>query len=336
MTPAILAVAPSDIDLERLLAVLNLANTRKNWAELARRAEAESWSYRDFLAIVCAEEMSHRRQTRMQKDTRHAGFPFLKTIDDFDFTLQSSLRLSLLGSYLGPELVSEGRNLILQGRTGRGKTHLAVAIGYRAIQNGFTVRFVTAAELIDDLSDASRDGKLRAALVAYTQPHVLIIDEVGYLTYGTDAANVLFHVVNDRHIRKRPIIFTTNKSPLTQWGEVLHDRDLADAIVDRTLERGRLVLLDGPSSRTKHLDLASVPATGDTPEAAIISGTAPAKFQEPALRRLALRRGVGQRRRTERRSGIPPARHRDLTWVRLNFDDAHAAVLNSRSSSVSA
>ena len=282
MTPAILAVAPADIDLEFLLAALSLANTRKNWAELARRAEAENWSYRDFLAIVCAEEVSHRRQTRMQKDTRHAGFPFLKTIDDFDFTLQSSLRLALLGSYLGPELVSEGRNLVLQGKTGRGKTHLAVAIGYKAIQNGFTVRFVTAAELIDDLSDASRDGKLRTALTTYTQPHVLIIDEVGYLTYGTDAANVLFHVVNDRHIRKRPIIFTTNKSPLTQWGEVLHDRDLADAIVDRTLERGRLILLDGPSSRTKHLDLASLPATGDTPEPDRVSGTPQAKFQEPA------------------------------------------------------
>jgi DNA replication protein DnaC len=218
MTPAILAIAPSALDLERLLATLNLANSRKTWADLARRAEAENWSYRDFLAIVCAEEMSHRRQTRMQKDTRHAGFPFLNTIEDFDFTLQSSLRLSLLGSYLGPELVSEGRNLILQGRAGRGKTHLAVAIGYRAIQNGFTVRFVTAAELIDDLSEASREGKLRAALVADTQPHVLIIDEVGYLTYGNDAANVLFHVVNDRHSRRRPILFTTNKSPLTQWG----------------------------------------------------------------------------------------------------------------------
>jgi len=283
MTPAILAIAPSDLDLERLLAALSLANTRKTWTDLARRAEAENWSYRDFLAIVCAEEMSHRRQTRMQKDTRHAGFPFLKTIEDFDFTLQSSLRLALLGSYLGPELVSEGRNLILQGKTGRGKTHLAIAIGYRAIQNGFTVRFVTAAELIDDLSDASRDGKLMAALASYTQPHVLIIDEVGYLTYGNDAANILFHVVNDRHIRKRPILFTTNKSPLTHWGDVLHDRDLADAIVDRTLERGRLILMDGPSSRTRHLDLDAAARAGDVAEPARVSGTASAEFQEPAF-----------------------------------------------------
>ena len=86
---------------------------------------------------------------------------------------------------------------------------------------------------------------LSQALKAYTSPAILVIDEVGYLNYGPDAANVLFHVVNDRHILKRPIIFTTNKSPFSDWGEVLHDRDLAEAIVDRILERGRLIILDG-------------------------------------------------------------------------------------------
>jgi DNA replication protein DnaC len=81
-----------------------------------------------------------------------------------------------------------------------------------------------------------------------------VIDEVGYLTYGTDAANVLFHVVNDRHLRRRAMIFTTNK-PFDAWGRVLHDQDLAAAIVDRILERGRLIVLDGPSMRTRHLGL---------------------------------------------------------------------------------
>jgi DNA replication protein DnaC len=84
-----------------------------------------------------------------------------------------------------------------------------------------------------------------------------VIDEIGYLSYGPDAANVLFHVVNDRHLRKRPMIFTTNK-PLSEWGKVLHDEDLAAAILDRVLERGRFVLLDGPSGRTRHLNLGEV------------------------------------------------------------------------------
>ena len=84
---------------------------------------------------------------------------------------------------------------------------------------------------------------------------MLVIDEVGYLSYGPDAANVLFHVVNERHLRGRPMLFTTNKSPLTAWGEVLHDHDLAEAIVDRVLEKGRLIVADGPSYRTRHMEL---------------------------------------------------------------------------------
>jgi DNA replication protein DnaC len=100
---------------------------------------------------------------------------------------------------------------------------------------------------------------------------VLIIDELGYLTYGTDAANVLFHVVNERHRRARPMLITTNKSPLTQWGEALHDPDLAEAIADRILERGRLILVDGPSYRTRHLNLDPKPPKG-VREPARVSG----------------------------------------------------------------
>ena len=228
--------------------------TRAGFTKVADRAEKESWSYRDFLALLLAEEVARRKQTRLQRCTRSAHFPFFKTIDEFDFTLQSTLRESVIGSYLGLDFVTEGRSLILHGKTGRGKTHLAVAIGYRAIQNGFETLFTTAAELIEDLSNASKRGYLQESLTTYTHPHVLVIDEVGYLTYGPEAANVLFHVVNDRHLKKRPMIFTTNK-PLTEWGKVLHDEDMAAAILDRVLERGRFIHLDGPSGRTRHLNL---------------------------------------------------------------------------------
>jgi len=256
----------TEIPVDDLLKRLHLANARRIWRELCARAEKETWSCRDFLALLVAEEVAHRQQTRLGRLTRRAHFPFLKTVDDFDFTLQSTLRLSLLGSFLSPDFVTDGRGLILSGKTGRGKTHLAIAIAYRAIQNGFEALFTTAAALIDELSRASREGRLRNALAAYTHPHVLVIDEVGYLTYGTDAANVLFHVVHERHLKKRPMIFTTNKS-LRAWGRVLHDEDLAQAIVDRVLERGRLLQLDGPSMRTRHLplDLDDPPAAQDLP-----------------------------------------------------------------------
>ena len=166
-----------------------------------QRAERDAWSYHDFLTLLVTEEIAHRQQTRLGRLTRRAHFPFLKTIDDFNFTYQSTLRLHMLGSALAPDFVTEGRSLIFFGKPGRGKTHLAIAIAYRAIQNGFDAFFTTAAALIDDLSAAFRDGQLAEALPAYTHPAVLVVDEVGYLTYGTDAANMLFHVVNERHRR---------------------------------------------------------------------------------------------------------------------------------------
>jgi len=275
--PVAQSPGPSE-ELDALCKRLNLAHTRRIYKEVAAQAEKESWSYCDFLALLLAEEVARRKQTRLQRCTRSAHFPFLKTIEEFDFSLQSTLRQSLLGSYLGPDFVSEGRSLILHGKTGRGKTHLAVAIGYRAIQNGFETLFTTAAKLIEDLSNASTQGKLQESLATYTHPHVLVIDEVGYLTYGPDAANVLFHVVNDRHLRRRPMIFTTNK-PLSEWGKVLHDEDLAAAILDRILERGRFIRLDGPSGRTRHLKLEDALLSGT--ENARISGIRVPEFLEP-------------------------------------------------------
>ncbi len=273
-------MTPTDDELDALLKRLHLANARRIWRQLVERAEKEEWSYRDFLAILVAEEIAQRQQTRLGRLSRRAGFPFLKTIDDFDFTYQSTLRLALLGSALSHDFVTEGRCLILSGKPGRGKTHLAVAIAYRAIQNGFDALFVTAAQLIDALSAAFRVGCLAEALATYTHPGVLVVDEVGYLTYGTDAANMLFHVVNDRHRRKRSMIFTTNKA-LGAWGRVLHDEDLAQAIVDRVLERGRILTLDGPSMRTRHLRLDEPLPPEASNQPARISGIDRPEFPEP-------------------------------------------------------
>ena len=281
-------------DLSPLMKRLKLATVERVLSKTVARAEQEEWSFPQFLYVLLAEEVAHRQETRLQRLSRAAHFPFLKTIDEFDFSLQSTVRLSLLGSALSPDFVTTGGNLVFIGRSGRGKTHLAIAIAYRAIQNGFDAYFTTAAALIDDLSRAGREGRLVEALERYTHPHVLVIDEVGYLTYGTDAANVLFHVVNARHLRRRSMIFTTNKTP-NSWGRVLHDEDLAQAIVDRILERGRLLQLDGPSVRTRHLGLNELLQPNDPGnQPARISGMEPAEFPEPTCRAIC---GAGSRTR---------------------------------------
>jgi hypothetical protein len=129
---------------------------------------------------------------------------------------------------------------------------------------------------------------MHEALAAYLRPHVLVVDEVGYLACGDDAANVLYHVVNDRHIKRRAMVFTTNKHP-KRWGRALHDDDLAEAIVDRIVERGRLLRLDGPSGRTKHLsgdDLAD--EDPNDPSGSRVSGRTAAEFPERTTARRSL------------------------------------------------
>lgn len=250
---------PPARDLDGMLRRLHLPTVRRLYADLATRAEAEGMAYRSYLETLVAEEIAHRSETRLTRAVRKAQFPFLRTIDDFNFTFQSSLRLQMLGSYLGPELVSEGRNAIFSGPSGTGKTHLAIALAYRAIQHGYEARFVGADLLIGELSRAATRGRLDQALEPYLHPHVLIIDELGYLSHAPDAANVLYRVVNERYLKQRPMLVTTNK-PLAVWGDVLHDGDLAEAILDRLQERGAHFAMRGRSYRTRHLKEEESPA----------------------------------------------------------------------------
>lgn len=235
------------MSLDTMLKSLGLSTMGRLLPELIPMAEKEAWSYQQLLERLVAEEIAQRGERRIATLMTKAKFPFEATIETFDFTFRSDLKRQMLGRFLGPELVSERRSLILEGPPGTGKPHLCIAIAYKAIQNGFTARFTTAAALINDLCVAP-DRAL--ALQPYLRPHVLVIDEMGYLGYGPGAADVLFQVVDQRYLKGKPILFTTNKS-LNQWGRVLHDSELARAIIDRTLHYGEYLKLSGPSFRLK-------------------------------------------------------------------------------------
>ena len=235
------------MSLEILLKRLGLSTVAHVLAELIPVAEREEWSYVQFLERLLSEEVAQRSENRIATQVAKAKFPFHATIETFDFTFRSDLKRQMLGRFLGPELVSDNRSLILEGPPGTGKTHLCVSIAFKAIQNGFTARFTTAAALINELKVAH---DLNAALKPYIQPNVLVIDEMGYLGYGLGAADVLFQVVDHRYQQRKPILFTTNK-PLRQWGRVLHDEELARAIIDRTLHYGEYLKFSGSSYRLK-------------------------------------------------------------------------------------
>jgi DNA replication protein DnaC len=235
--------------LETQLRRLHLPTARARYAVLEQEAIAANWSYAEYLERLAQEELAARQERRIAQNVRRARFPFLKTLEEFDFSFQTSISRRALGPYLGAELVSGGRNLLLYGPPGTGKTALAIALGYHAIQHGATARFVTCTELIGELVQARARNEWETALAGYLTPEVLVIDEVGYLSYGPYAANVLFPVVDKRYLKgDRPMLLTTNKDP-AQWGAVLHDADLAQAILDRLLHHGEIVKLGGRSYR---------------------------------------------------------------------------------------
>jgi DNA replication protein DnaC len=244
---------PSVYDLDGMLRRLHLPTVRPCYGELAMRAETEGMSYHTYLETLIVEKLAHRAETRITRAVRKACFRMLRMIDDFNFTFQTALKRQMFGRSLGAELVSEGKSAIFSGPSGTGKSHLSIAIAYhRALQHGYDARFIGADTLISELLRVASKGRLERALESYLQPHVLVLDELGYLCHAPDTANVLYRVANEQYLQRKSMVLTTNK-PLAALDDVLHDGDLAEAILDWLLERGVHFTFRGRSYRTRHL-----------------------------------------------------------------------------------
>jgi len=240
------------------------ASIAQVYPELAQSAVKEEKSYADFLeAILSAEKAARQGRTRSTL-TRLAGFPAIKTLDEFDYEFASGVPKSTVQELTSLAFVERNENVVLVGPSGVGKTHLAIGLGYLATQAGIKVRFMSAADLMLALSTAARQGNLAEvlsrAVLAY---RVLVIDEIGYLPMSREQANLFFQVIAKRY-EKGSLIVTSNL-PFGQWDSTFAgDATLTAALLDRLLHHAHVVPMQGESYRLRNKRKAGiVPALGE-------------------------------------------------------------------------
>jgi len=236
----------------QLLANLKFLKLSSMLAELEasiRQARESSTGYGQFLLNLTEIEVAARMENGRKRRIREAKFPLFKPIETFDFEATPDLDTRLIKELLGCQYIKEARNVILLGRSGTGKSHLATALGIEACSQGVRTRFITACALCNELIEARDEKRLSRLLQRYSRYGLLIVDEFGYIPFSKEGAELLFQVLAERHERKSVII--TSNHGFGDWTQIFGDPTLTAALLDRVTHKAHVINCTWESYRLK-------------------------------------------------------------------------------------
>lgn len=214
-----------------------------------RQARESGIGYDEFLLDLTRAEIQSRSSNRLQRRIREAKFPLIKPIETFDLQAAPDLDIRVFRELAACEYIKERRNVIFLGSSGAGKTHMATALGLEACKNNFRTRFVTCYGLVNELIEAREERGLQRLLQRYSRYDLLILDELGYIPFSKEGAELLFQALAERH-EKGSVMITTNLG-FADWTQVFGDQTMTAALLDRLTHKARIINCNWQSYRLK-------------------------------------------------------------------------------------
>jgi len=236
--------------VELLLAELRLPALKLVWADLAAQADKEGWPAARFLAALAEHEMAERARRRIERHLAEARLPPGKTLDSFDFEAVPMVsKAQVMALAAGDSWFEKGANLIMFGPPGGGKSHLAAALGFALVEAGWRVLFTRTTDLVQRLQMARRELALESAIAKLDKYHLLILDDLAYVTKDQAETSVLFELIGARYER-RSLLVTANQ-PFGEWGKIFPDQAMTLAVVDRLVHHATIFEMNVESYRRR-------------------------------------------------------------------------------------